>query len=278
MNHFRRLAALGLASGFPCMVEGAGESNKYALVAAMGNRFISVHEVRHVDSRLPPWPKRWLEVKDDGINKIVLGSLDQAVAKMHPQAERTYITVRLSNRVMDRTRTIEEGAFEAVIDALRDMPERSKWHRIVMVTPTNRIQDRDKLAPDSQGMGLLQQGLCQSDLRDCDRIDSMSGVEVETPDGSKTKMSRFVAPYYFAKVWILDPASLTVLDTEVIHEHVKLNDPGSDSLQMSEVVARRYLAERMVQQVETSTTDAVKRTELRGTVEVKEKGEVTAPR
>jgi hypothetical protein len=29
-------------------------------------------------------------------------------------------------------------------------------------------------------------------------------------------MSHFIAPFYFAKVWIVDPASLQVLDTEVI--------------------------------------------------------------
>ena len=273
MKAFPQLAILGLAIGLPCAVAGAGESNKYALVAAMGDRYIATHEVEQIGSRLPPWRKRPLEVKDDAINKVVLASLDQAVVKMHPDAERTYITVRLSNRVMDRPRSIEEGAFDAALEALRDMPDRSKWYRIVLVTPTNRVQGKDKLAPDTQGMGLLQQGLCQSEQRDCDRRQSSTGLEVETPDGGKAVMSHFVAPYYFAKIWILDPESLTVLDTEVIHEHVKLNDPNSNALDMSQVVSRHYLATRIVEQVEASTAEAVKRSELRGTVEVKERGE-----
>jgi hypothetical protein len=229
--------------------------------------------VQQIGSRLPPWRKRPLEVKDDAINKIVLASLDQAVVKMHPQAERTYVTVKLSNRVMDRPRSIEEGAFETAIDALRDMPERSKWYRVVLVTPTNRVQQKEGLAPDTQGMGLLQQGLCQSENRDCDRRQSNTGVEVETPNGEKANMSRFVAPYYFAKVWIIDPQSLAVIDTEVIHDHVKLNDPNSNSFDMSQVVSRHYLAERIVEQVEASTAEAVKRSELRGKVEVNDRGE-----
>src|SRR6476619_3999713 len=90
----------------------------YALVAAMGNQFFAVHEEQQIGSRLPPWRKRALEVKDDGINKVVLASLDQAVSKMHPQSERTYITVRLPEQVLERPRSIEEGAFETVMDAL----------------------------------------------------------------------------------------------------------------------------------------------------------------
>jgi len=274
MKAFLRLATLAAITGASIAANGAPDSNnKYALVAAMGDRYIATHEVQQVGSRLPPWRKRPLEVKDDAINKIVLSSLDQAVVKMHPAAERTYITVKLSNRVMDRPRSIEEGAFEAAIDALRDMPERSKWYRIVLVTPTNRVQTKDKLAPDTQGMGLLQQGLCQSEQRDCDRKESSTGVEVETPNGEKVLMSHFVAPYYFAKVWIIDPESLTVMDTEVIHDHVKLNDPNSNDFDMGTIVSKHYLAERIVQQVETSTAEAVKRSELRGKVEVNERGE-----
>jgi len=277
MKHYRRLAIFCVAIALPCAVESATESNKYALVAAMGDRFIAVHEVQRVGSRLPPWRKRALEVKDDALNKIVLASLDQAVVKMHPEAQRTYVSVKLSSRAMDRPRWVEEGAFEAAVDALRDMPERSKWYRIVLVTPTNRVQEKEKLAPDTGGVGLLQQGLCQSEFRDCDRRQSSTGVEVETPDGKNATMSHFVAPFYFAKVWIIDPASLQVLDTEIIHDHVKLNDPDSNDFDMAKVTPQHYLAQRIVQQVETSTVEAVKRTELKGKVEVTDKGEVPPP-
>jgi hypothetical protein len=39
------------------------------------------------------------------------------------------------------------------------------------------------------------------------------------------------------------------------------------------VLDRKFLTARIVQQVETSTAEAVKRSELRGTVEVSERGE-----
>jgi hypothetical protein len=129
------------------------------------------------------------------------------------------------------------------------------------------------LAADTQGMGLFTQGLCQSDIRDCDRRRTNSGVEVTTPKGEKLKADRFVAPYFFAKIWILDPVSLAVLDTEVVTDHAKYGDPDSDAMNQNAVLDRKFLTARIVQQVETSTAEAVKRSELRGTVEVSERGE-----
>ena len=282
MRGARFVYILAIAFCQPSFAEGQA----YALVAAMGDRFMAMHEVQQIGSRLPPFRKRPLEVKDDAINKIVLASLDEAVVKLHPDAQRVYVTVKLSNRAQDRVRSIEENAFDEAIAAIRDMPDRAKWYRIVLVTPTNRVQNKEGLASDTQGMGLFQQGLCQSDNRqgeregisDCDRRQVHSGVEVETPNGKKATMARYVAPFYFAKVWVIDPASLQVIDTEVIHDHVKLNDPDSNDMDMAKVVPQHYLAQRIVQQVETSTVEAVKRTELKGQVEVKEKGEVAPPK
>ena len=277
MRSFARITRLCLTTWALTLCGACWSGDRYVLVAAMGDRFVAVHEEQQVGSHLPPWRTCPLEVKDDGINKVVLASLDQAIVKMHPEARRSYFTVHLSDRVLDRPRSIEEGALESAIDVLKAMPDRSMWYRIVLVTPTNRVQNKQGLASDTQGIGIMQQGRCQSELRDCDQRESATGVDVETPQGGKANMSHFVAPFYFAKIWILDPQSLAVLDTEVIKGHVKLNDPASDSMQMSEVVSKHYLAQRIVQQVETSTAAAVQRSELRGKVEVKVRGEVSKP-
>lgn len=254
-------------------------ADKYALVAAMGNRFMAGHEVHQVGSHLPNFRTRPLEVQGDGINKLALASLDTAVAKMHPDSERLYLTVALSQSVQDRVRAIEANAFDTAIEALRARPDRSAWYRIVLVTPVNRVKAEEGLAADTQGMGLFSQGLCQSDIRDCDkRRSTTGGVQVTTPKGEVVKSDRFVAPYFFAKIWILDPQSLQVLDSEVVMDHAKYNDPASDAMDQNQVLDRKFLAARLVERVEASTAQAVGRTELRGKVEVKEKGEVTAPR
>ena len=254
-------------------------ADKYALVAAMGNRFIASWEVHQTGSHLPNFPKRALEVKDDGINKLAVASLNEAVKKMHPQSERILLSVPLSESTMDRVRSIEENAFATAVEALRARPDRSEWQRIVLVTPANRVDKADGLGPDTQGMGLFTQGLCQSDIRDCDKRRATVGrVEVTNPKGETIRSDRFVAPYFFAKIWILDPQSLQVLDSEVVMDHMKYNDPQSDSMDQNQVFTPKFLAARLVERVEASTTEAVGRTELRGKVEVKEKGPVALPR
>jgi hypothetical protein len=149
---------------------------------------------------------------------------------------------------------------------------------VVVITPTLRIE-RSEGGPrgDIQGIGVFTQPLCQSDLRDCDRAAGRnSGVTATTPEGETTTAPRFVAPYLYAKVWILDPHTLAVIDTQVALDHTKLYDPKSDSLDMNQMIDRKVLAARIVEQVETSAVEALKRTELRGKVEVNEKGEVRA--
>lgn len=240
----------------------------------MGDQFIAASEFRGTGSRLPNYAKRSLDVKDEGINKLALASLDMAVRKLHPDTERIYLVVPISEDTRLRVRSIEENAFAIAVEALRARPDRSQWQRIVLVTPANRVQRQETggLAPDTQGMGLFTQGNCQSDIRDCDRRRANSGVEVETPNGDKVTSSRYVAPYFFAKIWILDPQSLQVIDSELVMEHTKYNDPDSEAMDQNQVLDRKFLLAKIVEQVEKSTTEAISRTELRGKVEVNDKG------
>jgi len=256
---------------------GAFAADKYALVAAMGDQFTAGTEVHTTGSHLPGHAKRRLDVKDEGINKLALASLASAVGKLHPQVERHYLVVPLPPETQLRVRSIEENAFAIAVEALRARPDRGEWQRIVLITPANRVQKQETggLASDTQGIGVFTQGLCQSDIRDCDKRRSVtSGVEVTTPKGETVKSDRYVAPYFFAKIWILDPQSLQVLDSEVVMDHTKYNDPDSDAMDQNQVLDRKFLLTKIVEQVEKSTTEAVSRTELRGKVEVKEKGEV----
>jgi hypothetical protein len=254
---------------------GAFAADKYALVAAMGDEFTAASETHSTGSHLPNYAKRRLDVQDEGINKLALASLDMAVRKLHPESERIYLVVPLSKDTQLRVRSIEENAFEIAVQALRARPDRGEWQRIVLVTPANRVQNQETggLAPDTQGVGLFTQGLCQSDIRDCDkRRPVTTGVAVTNPKGEAVRSDRFVAPYFFAKIWILDPQSLQVLDSEVVMDHTKYNDPDSDAMDQNQVLDRKFLLTKIVEQVEKSTTQAVSRTELRGKVEVNERG------
>lgn len=263
--------AAALAQG-----QAPDEPRVFALVAAMGNLFSAVHEVPSVGSHLPPFRRRTLEVQDNAINKLVLKSLDDALVATEPGARRTYLSVRLPPEVQARTGTIDESAFERVVVELRRMPQRSTWHRIVVATPAWRQAARDGLGGGVGGLGLFTEPLCQGDIRFCDTRSrpSTAGVAAKTPTGETETASRYVAPFLVAKIRILDPATLEVLDTQEIADHEKLFDPDSGAVDMNRSVDRRTLALHIVSRIEASALEALRRSELRGRVDVHERGEV----
>jgi hypothetical protein len=134
------------------------------------------------------------------------------------------------------------------------------------------------MSPRSQGFGVFMQPLCQSMQGPCgmqtDGSTSSAAEKVQTPSGEEIKANQFVAPYVFLKVWILDPRTLEVVDSQEIFEYQKLWDPKADTMDLSEVIPKRVLAAQIVKLAGQATEEAVKRSELRGKVEVKEKGEV----
>jgi hypothetical protein len=111
-------------------------------------------------SRLPAWRKRPLEVEGDGINKIVLASLDTVVAKCIRRGAASTFSVPLSKSVQDRTRALEENAFEVAVGAFAREPESRRVASHRPHHPSNRVMARRGPAADTQGMGLFTQGLC----------------------------------------------------------------------------------------------------------------------
>lgn len=270
-----------LACGWILSAGAAPEPrHTFALVAAMGDRFSAVHEIESVGSNLPPYRRRALDVKDDGLNKVVLKALGDAVAAIDPAAERVYLSVRLPRALQDRASSLEDTAFDTVMEQLRGMPRGGSWHRIVVVTPAWRAGARDGLSRGLGGIGLFTQPLCQGDIRFCDTRSrpATAGVEAQTPSGETQPASRYVAPFFFARIRILDPATLEVLDTQEIFDHEKLFDPDSGATDMNQAIDRKVLAMKIVARIEASALEAVRRSELRGTVDVKERGEVNLGR
>jgi len=248
----------------------------FALVSAMGDRLSAVHEVPSTGSHLPPYRRRTLEVRDDGIDRLMLKSLGEAVAASNSDARATFMAVRLPAAVQDAPSRLEEAAFAFVIEQLRAMPQRTAWHRIVIATPAYRAAAHDGLGSGMEGIGVFTQPLCQGDIRSCDTRSrpATAGVAARTPSGDIEPASRYVAPFVFARISIVDPGTLAVLDTQEVFDHEKLFDPDSGAMDMNRSIDRKRLAARLVERVQASAAEALRRSELRGRVEVRERGAV----
>ena len=274
------MAALALAANATETETASPKPKAYALVAAMGDQFMATHEVRRTGSHLPSYRRNGIEAPDNVLNRLVLSGLDEAVVKMEPTSKRSYIAVSVPRGRTDSS-ALDQAAIEAVIAQLRSIPERGTWDRILVATPAYRTHGVDAMAGRSQGFGVFMQPLCQSMQGPCgmwfDGSQGVSAEKVVTPEGEQIKANQFVAPYVFLKVWILDPATLAVIDAQEIFEYQKMWDPKAETMDLGEVIPKRVLAARIVELATQATEEAVKRSELRGTVEVKEKGEVAKP-
>ena len=76
-----------------------------------------------------------------------------------------------------------------------------------------------------------------------------------------------VAPYAYLDIWVLDPKTLEVLDHQVSLESRKLSD-NHGGIDFTEEQSREFVVSRFVMVVQDSVREAVRKTELRGTVEV----------
>ena len=275
----RRLAAFlaAFALGSAAAAEAQGPHKVYALVAALGDTFYSTYQENgmRTGTRLEGYRRNTHTAPDNALNRLALATLDETIGKLEPQSRRIYLAIA-TPRPRGATQRMEEIAFEAVLEQLKSMPERSQWHRIVVATPAYRTLGGHNMPGRMQGAGVHIQAACTSEVRDCDtRAKSQAeDTKVETPSGEEAYASRFVAPWLAIKIWILDPRTLEVLDAHESIEYRKYYDPSSDSMEMTENVGRRFLATKIVELVERTTREAVMSTELRGTVEVKEKGSV----
>jgi len=246
----------------------------------MGDQLMATHEVKRTGSHLPPFRRNGIDAPDNILNKLVLAGLEEAIAKTDPQSRRVHFAVHVPRAHTDGA-PLDATALESVVGYLRAMPERAAWSRVIVATPAYRSLGVDAMSPRSQGFGVFMQPLCQSQQGSCgmntDGSTSSAAETVTTPNGETAKANQFVAPYVYLKIWILDPQTLAVVDSQEVFEYQKMWDPKADTMDLSEVIPKRVLAAQIVRLAGQATEEAVKRTELRGQVEVKERGEVKEP-
>ena len=267
---------LGAVSAGAQSAEAPPKPRVHALVSAVGSKFNVIYEEQSVGSHLSPYRRSTMDVPNGELNRIVLKSLDAAIAKSDPSSERIYLA--LTPPQSRRVATSGEPLVRWIRQELDKLP-RERWDSVLVAVPAYRPQSRERLPSRIEGLGIFAQPLCQSDPQSCERgWTPPTGVESTTPEGEMIQSNFFVAPYSFIEVWVLDPKTLNVLDRGVSMEHQKLYDPKSGSLNMLDNVRSEVLADRFVGLIQSSVAAAVAETERRGTVQVRDRGEVKEPR
>jgi hypothetical protein len=248
----------------------------YALLSAMGNQFTVVHEEQSTGSHIPPYRSQSYLIGENVLNRITLNGLDRAVARMDPNGKRIYLSTNPS-RARGRYAS-EEAALDPVLAELKKL-DRAKWDRIVVAMPAYRYHSKDGLATRMQGIGMFAQPLCQSDSGFGNRMGSCdsgfrppSGPEALTPEGKTIAANTYVAPYAFVEVFLLDAHTLAVLDRQTSFGHRKLTDASGNAMGVASGDSKAFVNRQMLEVITGSIGDAVEGTQLKGSVEVLEKG------
>jgi hypothetical protein len=242
----------------------------YALVAAVGGQFSFVHQVQRHDRYIAPYRFRSVDAPDNLLNRLVLQSLDRAIASTDPGSERIHLS--LSAAAVDAVAPAlrEEVAIASVVAQLEKNPQRSQWDRIVVVTPAYSGRERDGLAGRLQGFGIFAQPL-RSGLADFyggAASDNQNGDKAITPGNETIKADTYLAPYSYVEAWVLDPKTLAVLEKRAVYDNQKISDPKSGSLDLYQSVSKEFLAGRIANVIDRSVYKAVTGSELRGNVEI----------
>jgi hypothetical protein len=100
------------------------------------------------------------------------------------------------------------------------------------------------------------------------------GVDSTTPGGNSTTNVRFVAPYAFITIWVLDPITLEVIDKQRRYDSIRLFDPESDAANIRDSLDGSFLTKNTAELMQRSVTAAMKQSAILYPTGVVEVGDV----
>ena len=250
------LAALALAattaSGQP--VE---KPRVYALVSAIGSQISVVRQRADVGSNIPPYRRYTVEAPGTSVDGAVLRGLHRAVASEDPDSQRIFL--RLDPEQVKGIFPYQRGEVlsERVMGALLTMPERKDWHRIILVTPRFLNVEREGMGPKLYGIGIYIQPLGRNRAGWIEDIETGLDPETVSPSGEKSNSYRYVAPYFYAQVWVIDAQTMKVIEVNERYDFQRLYDPQSTAIDVAAQIPPEVLAASLEMFVEGAASRAL---------------------
>ena len=200
----------------------------YALVSAIGSKLQYVKPRMTTGTHLESMQRAELQVPDTTLDMAALRGLEHVVKGNDPRAKVEYLRIN-----PDELKDIDppkrgEAAVGKLAKALEKMPGRDKWYQIILVAPRYVANEHNGMGSKLNGIGVFIQPLERSKI---DMTDSTGGLfdsyETVTPEGEKvdTTSTAFVAPFFYAQVWVIDPQTLQVIQTTDRFEVQRIFDP-----------------------------------------------------
>jgi len=269
MRSARAALAAALFAG-AAFAQPAEKPKTYALASAIGSEITYVRQVKGTGSNLSPYRRYPVQIPDGAIDAAVLRGLDRAVAQEDPDSKRIFLRLQpgaLTGLLGHQRGDVISGR---VMDDLAHAAERADWDRIILVTPRFLTAEREGMGQRLHGIGIYVQPLGRNlDAGFMDsELQSSSEPETFAPDGRRSTSYKFVAPYFYAQVWVIDAKTMKVLERNERYDFMRIYDPMSTAIDVAKSIPPEVLSEKLQTFVERASAKALN--EAIGEVIVKE--------
>lgn len=217
----------------------------YALVSAIGSTLQYVKPRFSTGTHLGDYQRAELAVPDASLDAAALRGLEKIVRAGDPQAKVEYL--RLNPEELKDVDPVQRGgtAVGKLATALERLPGRERWHQILIVAPRYVANEREGMGAKLQGVGIYVQTL-ERGVFDGGGNASQNfadAYETVTPEGKKFegRSSAFVAPFFYAQVWVLDGRTLEVINRTERFDLVRIADPASDANRIENAIPAERL-------------------------------------
>ena len=248
-----------LAAGMDALSATAAEAPKvYALVSAIGGEITVVRQYRGAGATIEPFKRYTVPIPGADVDTAVLRGLDRAVASEDPDSTRIYM--RLSPDAVRDVAGYKRGEILSgkALAALEANPERAKWDRIILVAPRFLNPGVSGMGSKLHGIGLYIQPLGRGRMGIFDdEISTAIDPDAISPTGKKTSTYRFVAPYFYAQVWVIDAKTMKVLETNERYDFQRMYDPESPALDVAQTSPPDVLSGMMETFIERASARAL---------------------
>lgn len=272
-----RLALLSLLACAPAAwaEEPAPAAPKtYALISAVGDQLEFVTRKMGTGSNLDPFTRTKIKIDNNALNSSVLRGLDKVLDETDPGSTRVYMTLNPVELTGVLPQDREKVAIGKIVATLEKIPQRSEWDKIIVVTPSFRVSEFSGMGTKLYGLGVFVQpmysGKAPTDGGDVDLDAPGDGNEVVTPEDKATRSRRYVAPYSYTQLWVLDAKTLQLLEKNDRYDNQKLFDPKSTAINVANGIDKEVLAARVTALVEKSASRALSGTSVGTRIDIGE--------
>ena len=227
-----------------------------ALLAAVGDQFSYVRQKEGVGSNLEPFIRQNITAPDQLLNRMVLKGMDKAVAAEYPGAEVVMMTLRPDPpelKILPQHR--EAHTMGRVLTMLQAYPDRMRWDEIMVVTPKWLMSERKGMGSKLSGIGVYVQPLGSG--KDATEEDSLDDEVRDAGENQKLRSKRFVAPFFYIQVTVLDAKTLKVLRKDERYDYRKLVNSDSAALDVQASFTPEQLGTQLELFVETASRKLV---------------------